>query len=217
MPIFKVENSTASTGGVFLLPYPSVDWFSWAILGAVSEMTKRENWVGSSNEEIDYAWRESNRMLEGFKVLAFNPFPIGLILPFGSDTPPEGYLLCDGDTIAIADYPELFSVVGHSFGGSGDDFFVPDLRGKTVISFSGGFPFLSSGGETDHTLTESEIPSHSHTIPLTATTLAVEPGEVTVTTPVPFFTSNTGDTGGDGEHNNMQPFLSLAYIIYAGR
>lgn len=217
MPIFKVENATASTGGVFLLPFPAVDWFSWAILGAVAEMANEWNWVGSSQEEIDYALRESRRMLEDFKVLNFNPFPVGLILPFGSDTPPAGYLLCDGSSYAAADYPELFAVIGYSFGGSADDFNVPDFVDRVAVGSGGDFSLGNAGGEQDHTLTEDEIPSHSHTIPSTATTLAVEPGEVTVLTPIPIISSFTGDTGGGGGHNNMQPFLATAYVIYAGR
>lgn len=217
MPTFRVENATASTGGVFLLPFPAVDWFSWAILGAVTEMTEPANWVGSSEEEIDYAVREARRMLANFKVLGFNPFPVGLVLPFAGDTPPDAYLLCDGGDYATADYPELFSVVGYSFGGASDRFNVPSLGSRSVVGSGGGFSFGSSGGEASHTLDASEIPSHAHTIPLTATTLAVEPGEVTVLTPVPFFTQNTGDTGGGSSHNNMPPYLTLSYCIYAGR
>lgn len=217
MPIFRVENAAASTGGVFLLPYPSVDWFSWAILGAVAEMTNRDNWVGSSTEEIDYAVRESNRMLEGFKVLPFNPFPVGLMLPFARDTPPAGYLICDGASYLGADYPELFEVVGYNFGGSGETFNVPDMRSRVAVGTSGSFALGSSGGEQRHLLSIAEIPSHSHSIGYTITTPVLEPGEIPALTPVPIVPNETGYAGGGLDHNNMQPYLAAAYVIYAGR
>jgi len=217
MPLFRVENAAASTGGVFLLPYPFVDWFSQAILGAVAEMCNPRNWVGSSTEEIEYAVRESNRMLEGFKVLAFNPFPIGLIIPFSGGDAPPGYLLCDGGSYATEDYPELFAVVGYTYGGSSSNFNVPNLVNRMAVGSGDDYSLGVSGGEANHTLSESEIPSHAHTIPTTATTLAVEPGEVTVLTPIPFFNTYTGNTGGGEAHNNMPPFLALSHCIYAGR
>jgi len=217
VPLFRVENATASTGGVFLLPYPSVDWFSWAILGAVTEMTDPANWIGSSQEEIDYAVRESNRMLEGFKVLPFNPFPVGMIFPFGDDTAPPGFIACDGSVLSAAAYPELFAAIGYNFGGSGDDFNVPNLLNRVAVGSGSDFSLGNTGGEQTHTLSEGEMPIHSHTIPYTITTLVLEPGEVTALTPIPLLSANTGNAGGGGSHNNMQPYQALNYVIYAGR
>jgi len=140
---------------------------------------------------------------------------IGDIKATAAATIPDGCLFCDGATYAKADYPGLYAVLAPPFIIDSDTFFVPDLRGK----FPSGALALSdvgtTGGEAAHTLDVTEIPSHSHTIPLTATTLAVEPGEVTVLTPVPILTSNTGDTGGGGSHNNIPPFLAVAYYIVA--
>lgn len=217
MPIFRVENATASTGGVFLLPYPAVDWFSWAILGAVAEMTNPDNWVGSSQEEIDYAVRESNKMVEDFKLLPFNPFPVGMIFPFGDDTPPPAFLVCDGSTQSAAAYPELFAAIGYNFGGFGDDFNLPNLLNRVPVGSGADFSLGNTGGEQTHTLSEAEMPVHSHTIPYTITTLVLEPGEVTALTPIPLLTQNTGNAGGGGAHNNMQPYQALNYVIYAGR
>jgi microcystin-dependent protein len=128
---------------------------------------------------------------------------------------PAGCLWCDGGIYDRVDYPDLYAAIAPAFIISADEFFVPDLRGKfpsgaVVVGDVG-----QTGGEAAHTLSVGEIPSHSHTIPFTATTLALEPGEVTVTTPVPILTANTGDTGGGGSHNNIPPYLSLGYYIVA--
>jgi microcystin-dependent protein len=217
MPIFVAGSGVGDNYATLLFPVVDVDWFKHALFGALFELTKPDNWLEMGDVAVSFAVEEAARMIDGYKFMLFNPFPVGLVLPYGGDVAPDGYLMCDGSDYAIVDYPELYAVIGFAFGGAVDRFNVPDLGTRSVVGSGGGFPYASSGGEIDHTLTTGEIPSHSHTIPLTATTLAVEPGEVTVLTPIPILTQNTGDTGGDGSHNNMPPFLALSYVIYAGR
>lgn len=58
---------------------------------------------------------------------------VGTIEPYGGGTIPDDYLLCDGFIVNIADYPELFEVIGTSWGYGNNDgltFHLPDLRGK---------------------------------------------------------------------------------------
>jgi microcystin-dependent protein len=218
MPTFVFNTSVPDGAGVFLLKIPNLDWFKDSITQALAEMTIRENWAGDDNAIRTQATQYASKMLSEYTVLPFNPFPIGMIIAWPAISASlDGYLSCDGSSYNIDDYPELFAVLGYDFGGSGANFNVPDLIGKTLIGAGGSFSPQSVGGEEEHTLVESEIPSHVHTIPLTATTLAVEPGEVTVLTPVPILTQNTGATGGGGSHNNMQPYIALNYLIYAGR
>jgi microcystin-dependent protein len=217
MPTFVVGSGVGDNYATILFPIIDVDWFKSALFGALFELTKSSNWVEMGDVSVSFAVEEAARMIDGYLFMNFNPFPVGLVLPYGSDTPPDAFLLCDGSDYATADYPELFSVVGYSFGGADDRFNVPSLSTRAVVGSGGGFDFGDVGGEIDHTLDTSEIPSHAHTIPLTATTLAVEPGEVTVLTPIPILTQDTGSTGGGAAHNNMPPFMALSYVIYAGR
>jgi len=42
----------------------------------------------------------------------------------------EGWLLCDGTSYSVSDYPNLFNIIGYIFGGSGDNFNVPNCSGK---------------------------------------------------------------------------------------
>jgi len=56
--------------------------------------------------------------------------PPGSIIAFGGSTPPSGWLLCDGSTYPVTQYPNLAAAIGNNFGGSGSNFFVPDLRGR---------------------------------------------------------------------------------------
>ncbi len=56
--------------------------------------------------------------------------PPGSIQPYGGTTAPEGWLLCNGDSVSQDDYPDLFDVIGTNFGTDGSgNFNLPDLRG----------------------------------------------------------------------------------------
>ncbi len=45
-------------------------------------------------------------------------------------TKKEGWLLCDGTSYSTTDYPDLFAVIGYTFGGSENNFNVPNYKGK---------------------------------------------------------------------------------------
>jgi microcystin-dependent protein len=87
-----------------------------------------------------------------------------IILWAGSDAPSSSdLLLCDGSHVSNEDYPDLWGIIGTSFGGTGaTDFALPDLQTRVPIGSGTGYAFASAGGEEQHTLIEDEIPSHSH-------------------------------------------------------
>lgn len=217
MATFSTGSGVGDNYAAFLLYCPNVSWFKQNILGALDLMTDNENWVENGDVGSSFAVEESEKMIETCVIMNFNPFPIGMIFPFSSSSVPDGYLLCDGSSYSEIDYPELFNVIGTTYGGSTGNFNVPEIRNNVVIGSGDLYNIATNGGEASHTLDVSEIPSHTHSIPLTATTLAIEPGEVTVLTPIPILTSSTGATGDGLSHNNIQPYIALPYIIYAGR
>jgi len=160
---------------------------------------------------------------------------IGEIITWaGASSPDPKWLLCDGVSLVRADYPDLFAVIGTTYGAAdGSHFNLPDLRGVVGIG-AGTHPGLSTyalggrGGEETHTLTTAEAPSHSHAdtghshaegsaLPTPITIGAGVPAPSAI--PSPSVTglgfASLANTGGDGSHNNIQPYLALNYLIVA--
>ena len=80
----------------------------------------------------------------------------------------QGWVLCDGRSLLRADYPDLFNLIGTTFGSvDSHSFNLPDPRGRTLgITGSGANLTPRSLGDTigqeTHTLTIQEMPSHNH-------------------------------------------------------
>lgn len=55
-------------------------------------------------------------------------FPSGSIIPFGGSSAPVGWYACIHAPVSKTDEPNLFSVIGYTYGGSGDTFYTPDMR-----------------------------------------------------------------------------------------
>jgi microcystin-dependent protein len=62
---------------------------------------------------------------------------MGEIVPFAGTFVPGGFLEAAGQTLQIADYENLFQLIGTIYGGDGDTTFqLPDLRGRTIVGAS---------------------------------------------------------------------------------
>jgi microcystin-dependent protein len=80
---------------------------------------------------------------------------------------PGGWLDCDGRQLSVSLYPDLFSAIQYSFGGSDINFNIPDMRGRAGIGIGQGTTLTNRtlaavGGAETHTLSNTEIPSHTH-------------------------------------------------------
>lgn len=146
--------------------------------------------------------------------------PTGLILPYAGSSAPTGYLFADGSTISQATYAALYAVIGHTYGADpgGGNFILPNLKGRVPVGKSTDIEFDTlgeTGGAKTHTLTESEIPAHNHNISLVGNTIADNGNYITPRPAAGSASGNklTDNTGGGGAHNNLQPYITLNYII----
>lgn len=198
--------------------------------------------------------------------------PVGIIFPFAGTVLPEGYLLCDGSEQLRARYPDLFAVIGYTYGNPAtllglSTFRIPDLRGRFPLGrdnmdngttvpngADGGSTNIDAGGGAANRVTDStadivgnsngreqvaldtsNLPDHKHNligdsggtyfvtnnsdgIPLdTGSSVGNGPGEPGQSQ----YLNTTGgviSTGGlNVPVNLMNPYLTINYIIYAGR
>jgi microcystin-dependent protein len=68
---------------------------------------------------------------------------IGMILPFvAGNSPPANFLHCNGALVSRFSYPSLWmgyaQSIGYRFGGSGDNFYLPDFRGRVPRGWANG-------------------------------------------------------------------------------
>jgi microcystin-dependent protein len=144
--------------------------------------------------------------------------PIGTIVMWATDVPPEGWLLCNGATVSRAAYAELFKVLGTSVGNVGSSAFkIPDLSGRFPLGTSNTHNLHSTGGAETHTLTVSEMPAHDHGIGGNI----VQRGSGSdafreLAGAYPGSNNPSSQSIGGGQpHNNMPPYYGINFIIRA--
>ena len=153
------------------------------------------------------------------------PF-IGEIRVTSFNFAPRGWAMCNGQLLTIAQNQALFSLLGTFYGGDGrTTFALPDLRGRTPLHTGSGFSQGQTAGEEAHLLTSAEVPSHTHTQGSIAqatganpanSVLAAKPrrgSNVYNTGAIPVQLAGQGSAGGNQSHNNMQPYLTLNFVI----
>lgn len=153
------------------------------------------------------------------------PF-IGEIKICGFGIVPKGWALCNGALLQISQNQALFSILGTTYGGDGrTTFALPDLRGRAPLSFTPQIPLGQKGGEEAHSLTQNEMPLHTHNVMASASGpdqgSPVGNNWATVTEHIftnaapgtPMNAAAVSTTGASAPHQNMQPFLALNYVI----
>lgn len=65
---------------------------------------------------------------------------VGMVAPFAMETPPSGWLKCNGQAVSRTTYSALFAAIGttHGTGNGTTTFNVPDLRGEFIRGFDDG-------------------------------------------------------------------------------
>lgn len=153
-----------------------------------------------------------------------NPY-IGEIRMFGGNFAPNGWAFCDGQLLPISENDALFTLLGTTYGGDGQETFaLPNLQSR-VPMHANGSNLGEMAGVEQVTLTTQQTPVHNHVLTASeagAAALAVEgnlPAEASKRfylspgTPVAMSASAIAPAGGSQPHDNMQPFLAISFII----
>lgn len=174
--------------------------------------------------------------VDGSALTGLSAVPTGVIMAWSAAAAPTGYVLCDGASyLREGTYAALFAVIGTTYGAAdGTHFNVPNMKGKAIAGYNSAeteFDTLGeTGGAKTHTLSTSEMPAHAHQEravtsggssidAVVGTTGAMAQPTVAAQNysynngggAVPAL--NTASSGGDGAHNNLQPYITVNYII----
>jgi len=180
------------------------------------------------------AWMESMidttlpEIVERIETLEGNSISArGLIIPWPSAAIPGGWKLCDGSELLIANYADLFAVIGTTFGGDGiTTFNLPDLQKEFIRGYHADLGTLCDDFDdsTAAPVSATDIPtgnnttslSHKHTITagagderlIAAGSHAHGSNETDMTTPPPHSHGGIGPggtpgvTGSGGSHDH---------------
>jgi microcystin-dependent protein len=140
----------------------------------------------------------------------------------------NGWNFCNGALVAIAENSTLFNLIGTTYGGDGQQTFgLPDLQGRVPVHQGGAFVIGQRGGVESVTLHSNQMPIHTHQpfaasqngtsnspqglLPAanTSTKLYVSPAAVDAAMNLAMI----ANAGGNQPHDNMQPFLTMNWII----
>ena len=157
---------------------------------------------------------------------------IGEIRMFAGSFAPAGWAFCDGQLMPISQNDALFTLIGTTYGGDGQETFaLPDCRGRAPMHMGTGpdgvtYQLAETGGVESVTLTIQQIPVHNHALVGTAdpatelnpqgNLLGTSPAikYVRVASPVANMNAQTiSPVGGSQPHDNMQPYLAISFIM----
>lgn len=151
------------------------------------------------------------------------PIPIGVISAYGGtwgSGTPDGWLECAGQTVAIADYPDLYAVIGVTYGAPAEmpqnHFNLPNLTGRLVEGTALNGTLGVAQGSTQASLTANNLPQHTHPY---ATFTTSTPGGAVSGTGRYITGTTTGTTGNNTTQafpfSVKNPTLTLRYLIKA--
>jgi len=87
---------------------------------------------------------------------------VGQVVLFSGSVCPGGWLPADGRLVAVQEYPELYAVIGNTYGGDASAMGLPDLRGRFVM---GNPDKVEAVGVTGGArLTANNLPAHKHSL-----------------------------------------------------
>lgn len=129
------------------------------------------------------------------------PVPINVRVTFPMDEQdnifiPNGWFICDGRTLLVSDYPDLFSLLQYDYGGSGTNFSLPNFKGNNY----GGFAIVNRPN-TGYNLTNASFKVGRNTSDVNGNTinlLKINANNL----PNHYHYTSTGDANGTNTHSH---------------
>jgi len=145
---------------------------SVAVLLFASEFVeRRSNWldrgVDPLDEVTDADWDEIEKLVgNAYEEIMHPVLAVGALEMWLTGTPPDAWLICDGQAVSRDDYAELFGLWGTTWGpGDGSTTFnLPDMRSLHPKGAGGVIGLGVIAGSSVVTLNTGNLPAHNHGI-----------------------------------------------------
>lgn len=202
-------------GGFTTRPLHIPNQFLPIVSGQLQYLCQAWNWEQFGDMSIQECVDAMQIMVDEY--YAGGSMFLGAYFPWAGDVNelPDYLLVCDGATHSRVDYPALYAVLAAAYQDDADTFHTPNLVG----SFSMGSEENegAEGGESAHTLTVDEMPTHSHSVSnlYGNDTAAGYLGDIPTAFAIQPTDGNTGDTGGSQPHNNLPPYHAGVWVMVA--
>jgi len=219
----------------YCLRWPDSPMWSELLRGALSGFSFADDFdqdTGDADEAASVGEQiiQKNNLTGEFPERGCNVYIVGEIKVFAgsSGSVPDGWLLCDGQSYDPDDYPDLYAVIGATYGL--DQYGVlpllPNLVERSpvgagaIVSDNGNTFDMRLGkqtGEYSHLLTLANTPSHQHPLYVSG---AGTPERFRLLTAIGTYQADNGysqASGGGGYHKNVHPVLAVNFIIWTGR
>lgn len=239
MPLFFAENGESASTIICALEIPDNDWFKRALVQALTLMCDQNNWGERGTASSDFARDKSCEMNETMEFDVIIPtLPIGSVQMWPVAAIPNKWLVCNGQSVLRANYPDLFAVIGTVFGAvDGSHFTLPDYRDYSPMGAGSTVAIGAVAGSVLHPISPGEMPIHNHGVTDPGHTHGINTqtggtagannvivaGVANVNTvPVVKSTNNnttgitTQNAGGSSPMSVLHPVRGLHMIIYAG-
>ncbi len=161
---------------------------------------------------------------------------VGEIRMFGGNFAPAGWAFCDGQLLPISENDTLFTLIGTTYGGDGQETFaLPDLQGRVPIhqgqgpGITNNYVIGEKAGVESVTINTNTMPAHNHPMIATNSAAQLSPANAAMATPtgsqgglrtysaaVPNTTlhpQSISAAGGSQPHENIMPSLAVSFII----
>jgi microcystin-dependent protein len=151
---------------------------------------------------------------------------------FGGSFAPAGWAFCSGQSMPISENDTLFTLIGTTYGGDGQETFnLPDLQGRVPMHMGTAksgttYQIGEQSGVESVTLNAQTTPIHNHTLVASSNpaTSTVATDSITASTnqlkiytegaaSKQFAPNDLSIVGGSQPHENMQPYLCITFII----
>src|SRR5436853_4424156 len=157
---------------------------------------------------------------------------VGEIRMFAGNFAPNGWMFCEGQALPISENDVLFTLIGTTYGGDGQETFnLPDLQSRVPLHMGTGpsgttYQIGEQAGVETVTLTTQQIPVHNHAAVATQNIATQQPPTDNLfaqSTLAKMYIGDVADqalaantiqpAGGSQPHENLQPYLCVNFII----